>query len=269
MVMACTVLFQLFTAIIWQLEEIRCVKWMAAGFLMIGGLIVNLDCTQQESSFKRALCGPHPDNTWKDKAENSWIGWVLVIASVTISANRWALTQHIFQRSAAESVYRRWTKAQMLPYVSIGTTSMCFFLAIIFERAAYVEITHKHVVAIIVPAIIVSFCIAILTMSELLIVGITAATVMVILAVVNNIPIVLAGIFLYHDQVFRNQWIGFFMCCVGAITYFYARSQDSPVLVVSTELSKVDEQDVSLPLTQMEAGASSNSVANGSSQELS
>jgi drug/metabolite transporter (DMT)-like permease len=236
MVMACTVIFQLFTAIIWRLEEIRCVKWLAAGVLVIGALIVNLDCTDQDSAWKSALCGPHSGG-WKDKTENSWIGWLLVITSVIISANRWAVTQHIFQRSSHDSAFRRWTKAQMIPYMSIGTTSMCFLLAGIFEHHAWGEVTHKHVVSIIIPALIVSLCIATLTMSELLIVSMTAATVMVILAVVNNIPIVLAGIVLYHDEVFRNQWIGFCLCSMGAATYFYARGQDKHIDEVGTLLS--------------------------------
>merc|ERR1712187_590591 len=75
------------------------------------------------------------------------------------------------------------------------------------------------------PTLIVSFCIATLTICELLIVSMTAATVMVILSVVHNIPIMVAGIVLYHDQVFRNQWVGFVVCSVGATMYFYARGR--------------------------------------------
>ena len=104
----------------------------------------------------------------------------------------------------------------------------CFALAGIFEHRAFAEMIKLHVLEhIALPAAVISFCIMTLTMCELLIVSLTAATVMVILAVVHNIPIMLASIILYHDHIFRNQWIGFFICSVGAAVYFYARGIES------------------------------------------
>lgn len=226
MVMACTVVLQLLTAILWRLEAITCLKWVAAAMLATGAFVDNLDCQPKSPAIVKFLCGTHPRSSDSQTAD-SVIGWVLVVSSVLVSANRWALTQHIFQRSHPDSAFKKQTKFQMMPYISIGNISICFLLSAIFDSSAYSDILKSRVAeGIALPAVVVSFCIATLTACELLIVSITAATVMVILAVVHNIPIMIAGIVLYHDQIFQNQWIGFSICSVGAVMYFYARTLD-------------------------------------------
>merc|ERR1719469_782015 len=45
MVMACTVVLQLFTAVLWQLERIWWLKWIAALMLVGGALVQALDCS--------------------------------------------------------------------------------------------------------------------------------------------------------------------------------------------------------------------------------
>jgi len=227
MIMACCVVFQLLTAICWRLEGINVLKWVAAGLLVLGGVAENLACSQNSSSFIAALCGPHDEVPSKSATESTLLGWVFVVASVSISANRWALTQHIFQRFPACSAVRNMTKLQMLPYISPGTTIVCLLLAGVFELEAFAQLPSAAT-DLSVPMLVVSLSITVLTACELLIVDLTAATVMVILSVVHNIPIMLGGVVINHDRVYRNQWFGFALCTVGATVYFAARIHDAP-----------------------------------------
>merc|ERR1740129_2650205 len=117
-----------------------------------------------------------------------------------------------------------------MPYMSTGTVVACLASAAAFEPGAFAALAGEDVrQRIVQPLLVVSFCIALLTMCELVIVSITAATVMVILAVVHNIPMILAGVIFDNDVVFRNQWVGFAFCSIGAGMYFYARSLDAPL----------------------------------------
>jgi len=227
MIMACCVVFQLLTAICWRLEGITMLKWVAAGLLVLGGVTENLACSQRSSSFMAALCGPHDEMPSKSDNESTFLGWVFVVASVLISANRWALTQHIFQRFPTNSAVRKMTKMEMLPYISPGTTIVCLVLAGIFEAEAFAQLQFAAT-QLAVPLLIVSASITILVVCELLIVDLTAATVMVILSVVHNIPIMLGGVLINHDRVYRNQLFGFALCTVGATVYFAARMHDAP-----------------------------------------
>lgn len=227
MIMACCVVFQLLTALCWRLEGINLLKWVSAGLLVLGGVTENLACSQHSSTFIAALCGPHDEVPSKSDTENTFLGWIFVVASVLISANRWALTQHIFQRFPTASAVRSMTKMQMLPYISPGTTIVCLVLAGIFEPEAFAQLRFAEK-DLTVPLLIVSASITILTVCELLIVDLTAATVMVILSVVHNIPIMLGGVLINHDHVYRNQWFGFVLCTVGATAYFAARMHDAP-----------------------------------------
>mmetsp|Transcript_28787 Transcript_28787/g.79030 ORF Transcript_28787/g.79030 Transcript_28787/m.79030 type:complete len:401 (-) Transcript_28787:222-1424(-) len=227
MVMACCVVFQLLTAVCWGLESIGMVKWAAAALLVVGGVLENLPCGRPSGQALAALCGPHPAGNGKDEAENTILGWVCIVASVLTSANRWAFTQHIFQRTPPTSALRRLSKVEILPLITPGTTIVCFLLAVAFEHNAFGEFPHAagHLA---LPSFVISLAVMTLTVCELRIVHVTAATVMVILAVVHNIPIILGGVIINHDHVYRNQWLGFSLCSLGAGLYFIARAQDQP-----------------------------------------
>ncbi|CAK0794523.1 unnamed protein product [Prorocentrum cordatum] len=257
MAMASTVVIQLFTAVLWQIERIWWLKWLAAALIAGGAAAQALDCTEGTATYRvvALACGPHnfhadPGAAAVTRTEGTWKGWVMVVSSVLISANRWALTQHIFQRSQAESAFRRWGKLQMMPYMAAGTIFVCLMLAAVFEPGAFSEFVGMGVVENLVPLVLlVSISIAILTICELLIVSMTAATVMVILAVVHNIPMILAGVIIDHDVVFRNQWLGFVLCSVGAVVYFVARNLDDQVGDVNSFVALAGSADRSRSTT--------------------
>jgi drug/metabolite transporter (DMT)-like permease len=261
MALACAVVIQPFTAIVWRIEVITPLKWIAAFMLVASGFLENLDCAPGQAAVLDFICGPHhaaKKDGGKEQDDNI-IGWILVFASVLVSANRWALMQRIFQHSAPDSAFRQRSKLQLMPILTIGCTATCFVLAGIFEHQAFEEILDGAVLQKIAPAVvIVSFAIMVTALSEILIVSITAATVMTILAVVHNIPIVLAGIFLNHDTVYRNQWIGFAICSAGASLYFYARSLSGNGNV-HRESDSVDEepwhQAAETSMSKMEAAS--------------
>eukprot|EP00928_Gymnodinium_smaydae_P025278 TRINITY_DN20193_c0_g1_i1.p1 TRINITY_DN20193_c0_g1~~TRINITY_DN20193_c0_g1_i1.p1 ORF type:complete len:364 (-),score=49.15 TRINITY_DN20193_c0_g1_i1:88-1179(-) len=225
MVMASCVLFQLLSAVCWGLERIGPIKWAAGTLLVMGGLLENLECAGSPSGWYGALCGPHGAPRPASEVRNSWFGVALIVASVLVSSNRWALTQHVFQRYPPQAALRRLTKIQMLPFMAPGQALVCLGLASALEWEAF-ALLPSAAGELFTPTLIVSAAIMILMVSELLIVHITAATIMVILAVVHNIPIVMAGHIFNHDVIFRNQLLGFSMCTVGAAVYFYARAQE-------------------------------------------
>lgn len=228
MVMACCVIFQLITAICWGLESIGTLKWIAAALLVGGGIVENLPCGGASRGLLATLCGEREDGgASRKEAADTLLGWVCIVASVLTSANRWALTQHIFQRTSPTSALRRLGKVQMLPYITPGTSIVCLVLAVALEGEAFAELPEKAG-DLILPAVVISLSVATLTVCELRIVHLSAATVMVVLAVVHNIPIILGGVIINHDHVYRNQLLGFSLCSLGAALYFAARAQDEP-----------------------------------------
>lgn len=223
MIMACCVVLQLFAAVAWGLETITCQKWVAAAMLVAGGVSHGMDCTSPSSAVLALVCGPHPPDP-SGSTSDTVLGWLLVVGSVLLSCNRWAATQYIFQRMPPESALMRLTKAQQLPYMAGGTTLAGLLLSRVFEPGAAEDLMGAPG-SILLAAAGVAVFVLIVILSELLIVSITAATIMVILAVVHNFPITLAGVLLFNDRVYRNQWIGLLLCTVGAAIYFEARGR--------------------------------------------
>mmetsp|Transcript_2017 Transcript_2017/g.6309 ORF Transcript_2017/g.6309 Transcript_2017/m.6309 type:complete len:146 (-) Transcript_2017:30-467(-) len=120
---------------------------------------------------------------------------------------------------------RSYSKVQMLPYITPGTSIVCLGIAAALETDAFAELPGKAGV-LALPTVMIALSVATLTVCELRIVHISAATVMVILSVVHNIPIILGGVLWNHDHVYRNQLLGFALCTFGAALYFVARLQD-------------------------------------------
>jgi len=211
LVTPCVLVIQMLLAVLWRLETTTCIKWVAAGVFVAGGVF---------DTFENL-------NTGEKTKKGHWLGFIYIFASFLVQAFRQALTQHIFQNFVrSESAFKQRSKFQLLPYVSIGTFLTSFLIAGIFDPQAYEKILEDHMIeSIALPVVVTSLCIVTLTICEYLILSITAATVLSVLFSIHSLFIALSGILVNHDQVARNQWIGFGICGLGSAIYFYACSQ--------------------------------------------
>lgn len=243
LVTPCVLVIQMLLAVLWRLETTTCIKWVAAGVIVSGTVFENLPCSPTAPAAIAFVCGLHPTTHTGDK-EGQLIGFMLLIALGSLMSIRRAVTQHIFQRSHPESAFKQRTKLQMLPFVLVGTVVTSFLLAGILEPQAFEKITEIHVLeSIALPALVIPLCMMIIIIGELLIVGITTATIMAVFEVIKTILSVLAGVLFQTDRVFRNQWIGLGICSVGSAMYFYARSRDE--IQPKSFTHDADSQDVS------------------------
>lgn len=225
MIMACCILLKLGVPVLYGLETIGVQKWLAGAVLVAGSVFQRIDCSHPSATMMGLICGPyhasHPGGS-----EYSAIGAALVVASELISANRVALTQYMFQRRPPQSALRRWTKVRQLPYMATGTAFICAALSRLVEPGAFEELAGAPE-RIILAAMAIAMLVFAISVCELLIVSMTAATVMAILGVLHNFPVALAGVLVYGDCVRRNQWVGFALCTLGAIAYVEARGREA------------------------------------------
>jgi len=226
MAMACCVVFQLATSVLWGIEKFGPTKMVAVVLLVGGGMLEGAKC-ERPTGLLALVCGPHPRTGGVENPDMVG-GWILVFVSVILSSNRWALTQYVLQKSSSMAAVRDMTKLQLLPYMAPATSGVCFAIAAAFEQEAF-KMLIVGMRSMAFSLIVISVSILTLTICELRIVHITAATVMVVLSAVHNIPMLLAGVIVNHDDVFRNQWLGFILCTTGAIVYFTARLGDEAV----------------------------------------
>jgi len=240
MAVACCVVFQLGTSVLWGLEKLGPTKMAAAVVLVGGGVLESLRC-QRSTGLVAAVCGPH-QQPGSEETEDLELGWALVVLSALLSSNRWALTQFVLQKSTLLSAVGSMSKLQLLPYMSPATSAVCLGMAATFEQNAFSAFI-RGMQSMSSSLLIIAVSILTLTVCELRIVHVTAATVMMVLAAVHNIPMLLAGVLINGDAVFRNQWLGFILCTIGAILYFTARLWDE-VEVSGMKKEDADEEEL-------------------------
>lgn len=206
MISSTNVLIMMATAWVWGLERLGCLRVFSAFLLISGGLLQGLDTR----TTARTGRGP---------------GVALQVVSMLLSAQRWALAQHVLQRSHRKSALGQVTKLQLLARTLPVTGFVCVPLAVVFEMDSF-TFDQLFQGALAIQLFLVSAGLTAMLYAELMLVKRLSAVAFNVLATIHQIPIVLAGVVIQHNQVGILSAYGFALCLVGALVYAAARHSD-------------------------------------------
>lgn len=206
-----SILFMMVTARLWGLEPLDLPRIVSAVLLTLGGSLQGLDA-------------PDSHKAAANQASTAYLhGVMLQVATMVASAQRWSLAQFILQRSPRGSALEQMSPLDLAARVLPLTAAVCFFLALIFEREAFLPENIFSAELMFSIAAIASG-VAVLTVAELRLVQLTSAVAMQVLSTLHQVPLVLAGVLLFHDTVRLASMAGFSLCIVGALCYVRARN---------------------------------------------
>eukprot|EP00406_Dinophysis_acuminata_P011541 CAMPEP_0179221902 /NCGR_PEP_ID=MMETSP0797-20121207/6437_1 /TAXON_ID=47934 /ORGANISM="Dinophysis acuminata, Strain DAEP01" /LENGTH=392 /DNA_ID=CAMNT_0020928713 /DNA_START=59 /DNA_END=1237 /DNA_ORIENTATION=+ len=215
MVSSMSVLFMMLTARIWGLEQLGALRFVVAALLTLGGALQGLDLT----GFGAAPSQMSP---------GCWRGLALMVSSMVLGSHRWALIQHITQHSPPQSAVGLManSKLQLVARTMPLTGIVCFALAGYFERGA-LALDPLLQSALLANVLGISAGIATLTVVELEIVRVTSAVALQVLGTLKEIPVAVAGVLFFREQVGALSTIGFAFCVLGALVYKNLRSAEA------------------------------------------
>eukprot|EP00933_Yihiella_yeosuensis_P033930 TRINITY_DN27522_c0_g1_i1.p1 TRINITY_DN27522_c0_g1~~TRINITY_DN27522_c0_g1_i1.p1 ORF type:complete len:365 (+),score=60.29 TRINITY_DN27522_c0_g1_i1:237-1331(+) len=210
MVSSTGVLFMMLTAFAWGLEKLGCLRMLSAAAMITGGCLQGVEQRQRGQP-------------------SEWIGILMQLVSMILSAQRWVLAQFVMQFSSPESALGRMSKLSLLARVLPVTGVVSVLLAAVFEPEAFQleEISQK---AVLLRTLAVSVGLVGMLFAELKLVGMLSAVAFNVLSTVHQIPIVAAGVVLQHEEVGFASTCGFVFCLLGALLYACARQADKQAL---------------------------------------
>lgn len=206
------VLVMMATALCWRLERLGYLRMVAVLLLVSGGFCQGLGA-EDDTVASTAM--------WHEFLR----GVILLSTSMILGAQRWALLQFVLQRSSRDSGLGKISKLHLMAFTMPVTATVCLVMAAFFEVGAF----HSH--HVLKPVLWgniagASLGIAILTLSELMLVHLTSAVAVQVLGTIHQIPIVLAGVVFFHDHIHAASLLGFGICILGAMFYVAARQKD-------------------------------------------
>lgn len=207
MISSTNVLFMMCTARLWGLEHLGVLRLISAAFLIGGGLLQGIGTGDSFESHSTS------------------VGIGMQVVSMILSAQRWALAQVVLQRSAPESALGQTNKLSLLARTLPITGLVCLPLSLVFEPMAY-EAGKVMQQELWLNIGTVAAALTAMLYAELQLVKRLSAVAFNVLATVHQIPIVLAGVVLQHNQVARTAAYGFACCLIGALFYAVARQCD-------------------------------------------
>lgn len=206
MVVSTNLLFVMAVAVPSGLEHISQWKLLSVSLLTVGGLLQGF-------------------STWRHRDEDddssfALEGNALAVVAMLLGACRWAIMQHLSQRSEAESCLRHMSKLQLVWRVTPSLAATCLSFAYAFEAPAFSKLSAD----VLADALVVGVAVLLLMSSEFMLVQLTSAVALNVAAALHNIPVALAGVVLFSERVHRFAAVGFCVCLVGAVVYTLARS---------------------------------------------
>lgn len=205
MILSMNQIFVLIISACWGLERIGLCKVFAAVLLTTG------------ASFQGLSSWSHRLDDGLEGSNGFIMGNALAFGSMLVACFRWAIMQHLTQRGSSRLVHM--SKLQIVWRVSPWIALVCFLLSLVFERPG-LDACHPAQIA---DVLIISLGIMLLMSAEILLVQLTSAVAFNVAAALHNIPVVLSGVFLFHDVIPPQALIGFGFCLMGALMYVFAR----------------------------------------------
>ncbi|CAE8673515.1 unnamed protein product, partial [Polarella glacialis] len=201
---------------VWGLETLDPMRMLAATLQVAGGVLTGLEPPPTEGG--RAL---------QDAASGKFFhGVSLLIIAMVLSSQRWALIQHVVQKSPRGSALAGMSKLELTAWIMPVTSAVCLSMAFVFEAEALSMAIFSP--GLLGTALVVATGIGILTVAEIFLVQVTSAVAMQVLSTLHQIPIVLAGVLLFKDTIGLNAASGFGLSLAGGLCYVAARHTAAP-----------------------------------------
>jgi len=215
------VLLMMITAQIFGLERLTWMRVAAALLLVGGGVCQGLASSHQEGASDSAPTQSEQLAHLK--------GIVFMLSSMCLTAFKWSLIQFMTQRAERNTFLGQMSKLQLAARVQPITGVVCLVLAASFEMQEIIrpELWHSRQLFR-VPAIALG--ITVLMCSELKVVQLTSAVATGVLMNLHHIPMVLAGMIVFHDSISLYNVYGFALCVLGGFFYAGARYYEPPSL---------------------------------------
>lgn len=204
------VFFMMLTARLWGLERLGCMRLVVAILLMLGGALQGLD---------------HFSGMELSHESSMYLQGIMLQATTMLAASqRWALVQMVTQRSSTGSALAHMSKSklQLIARTLPITGAVCMLLSFIFEWQEMTADSWLHL-DLAVKSLGIAVGIVILTVSELEIVRFASAVSLQILGTLHQIPVALAGVIFFQEEVHFLSALGFVLCIIGGLMYTRVR----------------------------------------------
>jgi len=209
------VLFMMFSARAWGLEGLGVMRLVACALLTVGGVLQGFDHFSGDTTSENALFVK---------------GISLQGGSLVASSQRWALIQWMTQRSRPGSALALMgkLKLELISRTLPCTGVVCFLFAFWFEPRA-LEIEPWLHMDMILKCAGIAVGIIVLVVAELEIVRTASAVALQVLGTLHQIPIAIAGILFFQEQIHLSSAMGFLFCIVGGLVYVQVRYTEMTV----------------------------------------
>ncbi|CAK0845775.1 unnamed protein product [Prorocentrum cordatum] len=250
MLFSLNVIIVMFLARLFGLEQLGKEKLAAASLLVVGGVL-------QEIATWRRVQG-------EALGGNEVLGCSLAMAALVIDSLKWVLLQAALAReeppppretpgepalvgadepappergapAAPAASERGMSKLRAVSWVMLAGVPVCAGMTAAFEpgAAAAARQAGSALAGRVVP---LSAGVAAINMAEFVLVERTSAVTFNVLANLHSIPIVVAGILLFAEDVVALEMVGFLACVVSALVYSWAKEKEKRQKLLDDEL---------------------------------
>lgn len=251
------VLAMMCTALCWRLERLGILRAVAVICLTGGGILQGFGHDPKHGGSGGGLSGFMQPTHLK--------GVLILLSAMVIGAQRWALMQFVMQRSESTSALGQMSKLRFMSFIMPVTGGVCFVLACWLESDA---LDPERILRPELGLSMLKIAVGVLALcfAELKLVHLTSAVAVNVLSTIHQIPIVLAGVFFFHEHINTFGLSGFGLCLAGALFYVAARRSDVHVEAPPPPMDDdgLDEEDVELMLVGPELVGVANGRSGGS-----
>eukprot|EP00971_Amphidinium_carterae_P123946 2454803-Amphidinium_carterae.1 len=210
-------LLQMLTAKVWGLERLGIQKLLSGTLLVIGGMLQTRDALDAKS-WEECMRAP----------DSKFVGAMILLSGMFLGAQQWALTQSILQNAGPDSGLRLMSKMEMSGCILPASAATCAVLAMLLEADAFSRGLAGRALDVAGRVALISTGIAAISVSELMLVQLTSAVALQVIASLHQLPIVFLAVTLLDEQVSLTAFTGLCFCVAGAMVYGAARQRDAP-----------------------------------------
>jgi len=117
------------------------------------------------------------------------------------------------------------TKLQMVSWVIWMTTPVCLGLSLVFEPDGLTQVS-RHPTAVTGLVTLLTIGVMGINLAEFGIVQWTSAVTFNVLSQLHSIPLIMAGVILFGEEIVAAQVLGFGICLLGALLYSFSKLKE-------------------------------------------
>eukprot|EP00928_Gymnodinium_smaydae_P019712 TRINITY_DN17577_c0_g1_i1.p1 TRINITY_DN17577_c0_g1~~TRINITY_DN17577_c0_g1_i1.p1 ORF type:complete len:361 (-),score=76.47 TRINITY_DN17577_c0_g1_i1:119-1201(-) len=162
------------------------------------------------------------DSLMEEQRAMRLVGLTAMLISMSCTTVKWTAVQFLLQRAPADSALGQMSKLQLVARWQPIMGIVCLLFAAVAERSA-LELGNVFSTDVLIRVGAGSLGIVVIIYSELALCQLTSAVACGILMSVHHIPMVMAGVFLFHDHLTMVGVSGFALCIAGGLVYLAAQ----------------------------------------------